>query len=87
MRRLELRAASLKKERVMIANWKSLAALLIGFAAFVWLGSSSDSANSEIAQVSATGPGCGTHAGRCMVDIRFTYPAADLSVLADDVYF
>jgi hypothetical protein len=72
----------------MIANWKSLALLLIGLAAFVWLGPCSDSGNSEIAQqVSAIAPGCGTHAGRCMVDIRFTYPAADLSVLADDVYF
>jgi hypothetical protein len=72
----------------MIANWKSLAVLLIGLAGFVWLGPRSDSRNSEIAQqVSAISPGCGTHSGRCMVDIRFTYPAADLSVLADDVYF
>jgi hypothetical protein len=70
----------------MIANWKSLAVLLMGLAAFVWRGPLSDSGNSEIAQqVSATAAGCGTH--RCMVDIRFTYPAADLSILADDVYF
>ncbi len=72
----------------MIANWKFMAVLLIGFTPVVWLGLPSDSRNSEIAQqVSAIAPGCGTHSGRCMVDIRFTYPAADLSVLADDVYF
>jgi hypothetical protein len=85
MRRLDPGAASLKEERVMIANWKSLAVLLIGLATFVWLGPHSDSGNAEIAQqVTAI---AGTHSGRCMVDIRFTYPAADLSVLADDVYF
>jgi hypothetical protein len=73
----------------MIGNWKSLAVLLlIGLAAFVWLGPRSDSGSPEIAQqVSAIAPSCGTPSGRCMVDIRFTYPAADLSVLPDDVYF
>jgi hypothetical protein len=72
----------------MIANWKSLAVLLIGLAPFVWLGPHSDSRNSEVTQqVSAIAPGCGTPSSRCVVDIRFTYPAADLSVLSDDVYF
>jgi hypothetical protein len=72
----------------MIGNWKSLAVLLIGLAAFVWLGQRSDSRGSEIAQqMSADASGCGTPSNRCVVDIRFTYPAADLSVLPDDVYF
>jgi hypothetical protein len=73
----------------MIGNWKSLAVLLlIGLAAFVWLGPRSDSRGSEIAQqVSADASGCGTPSSRCVVDIRSTYPAADLSVLSDDVYF
>lgn len=72
----------------MTANWKSLAVLLIGLSTFVWLGPRSDSQNLEISQqMSAVAPGCSTHSGRCMVDIRFTYPAGDLSVLADDVYF
>jgi hypothetical protein len=88
MRRLDIEPPPLKKERVMIANWKSLAVPLIGLAPFVWLGPHSDSRNSEVTQqMLAIAPGCATHSGRCMVDIRFTYPAADLSVLADDVYF
>ena len=72
----------------MIANWKSLAVLLIGLAAFVWLSPSSDSGSSEVAnQVSTIAPDCGTQSARCMVDIRYAYPAADLSVLAEEVYF
>jgi hypothetical protein len=72
----------------MIANWKSLAVLLIGLAAFVWLGPGSDSGSVDLAQqVSAIAPGCGAPSGRCLVDVRYTYPAADLSVVADDAYF
>ena len=72
----------------MIANWKSLALLLIGLAAIAWLGPHNDSGSVDLAQqVSPIAPGCGTPSGRCMVDIRYTYPAADLSVLAEEVYF
>jgi hypothetical protein len=72
----------------MIAHWKSLAMLVIGLAAMVSLGPRNDSGSFDAAQqVSAIAPGCGTPSGRCMVDIRYTYPAADLSVSADDAYF
>lgn len=72
----------------MMVYWKSLAVLLIGLAAFVCLGPRNDSGSPEVVQqVSAIAHGCGTQSGQCMVDIRYAYPAADLSVLADDVYF
>jgi hypothetical protein len=61
----------------MFANWQSVAVLLIGVATFFWLSPRNDSRSSETAQqVSAMAPGCGTQSGRCLVDIRFTYPAA-----------
>jgi hypothetical protein len=72
----------------MIPYWKSLVVLLIGLAAFVGLGPRNDSGSPEVAQqVSAIAHGCGTQSGRCMVDIRYAYPAADLSVLVEEVYF
>jgi hypothetical protein len=67
----------------MTANCKLLAVLLIGLAACLWLGPHDDSEGSEVAIAHA----CGTQSGRCMVDIRYPYPAADLSVLAGEVYF
>lgn len=72
----------------MIAYRTSAALLLMGLAAFVWLAPSDDGGASTIAQQASTGaPGCGAQSGRCMVDIRYARPAADLSVLTEDVYF
>jgi hypothetical protein len=72
----------------MIACRTSAAVLLMGLAAFAWLGPGDDSGTSMIArQGSAGAPGCGAQSGRCMLDIRYARPAADLSVLAEEVYF
>lgn len=65
----------------MIANCK-YAALLIGLAACLWLGPHDDSEGPEVAIAHE----CGMQSDRCMVAIRYTYPAADLSV-AEEVYF
>jgi hypothetical protein len=81
-------AASSKEEDVMIAKWKSLVVVSIVLAAIAWLGPHNDSGSVDLAQqVSAIATGCGAPSGRCMVDVRYTYPAADLSIVADDAYF
>jgi hypothetical protein len=72
----------------MIAKWKSLVVLSIVLAAIAWLGPHNDSGSVGLAQqASASAPGCGTPLGRCMVDVRYAYPAADLSIISDDAYF
>ena len=74
----------------MIAKWKSLVVVSIVLAAIAWLGPHNDSGSGSVdlaQQASAIAPGCGTPSGRCMVDVRYAYPAADLSVISDDAYF
>ncbi len=75
----------------MIANWKSLTLPVIVLAAIVGLGPRGDTApGSGIAdEVPAGGSGCASHhSTRCMIEIRYAYPAADLSVVPDEmIYF
>jgi hypothetical protein len=71
----------------MIAQWKSWVVVSIVLAAIAWLGRHNDSGSVDHPQqVSAIAPGCGRR-GRCMVDVRYAYPAADLSVISNDAYF
>jgi hypothetical protein len=74
----------------MTANWKSLALALIGLGAMAW-GLRSDtgaSLGSEVAAQMPAAAGCySRHSTRCTVEIRYAYPAADLSVVPQDVYF
>ena len=71
----------------MVAKWKLLVVVSIVLAAVGWLGRHNDGVSVDHPQqVSAIAPGCGTP-GRCMVDVRYAYPAADLSVISDDAYF
>jgi hypothetical protein len=68
----------------MIAHWKSLVVVSVVLAAIAWLGRHSDSGTVDYPQqVSAIATGCGAPS-RCMVDVRYAYPAADLSVISDD---
>jgi hypothetical protein len=59
----------------------------------IWLGPSGDtstfSPGSEFAmQDAGIGPACsGHHPSRCTFDIRYAYPAAELYVVPEDVYF
>lgn len=80
----------------MIANWKSLALVLIGLAA-AW-GLRNDigaSLGAEAAAQMSSAPGCySRHSTQCSIEIRYAYPAAafavapaDLSVVPQDVYF
>jgi hypothetical protein len=76
----------------MIANWKALALAAVGLAAIAWLGPRGDTGPSTdadvAAQVEAYERGCASHRStRCTVEIRYAYPAADLSVVPEDVYF
>ncbi len=69
-------------------RWWAVAS--IGLVALASLGLRSD--NSDILAKQADGPigalGCEVNAStRCMVDIRYAYPAADLSVVLFDAYF
>jgi hypothetical protein len=84
----------------MIANWKALGLASVALAAIAWLGLRGDtgpSADADVAaqvathaatQVAAYERGCASHRStRCTVEIRYAYPAADLSVVPEDVYF
>jgi hypothetical protein len=71
----------------MIAHWKSLVVVSVVLAAIAGLGRHNDSGTADhLQQVSSIATGCGTPS-RCMVDVRYAYPAADLSVMSDDGYF
>jgi hypothetical protein len=71
----------------MIAHWKSLVVVSVVLVAIAWLSRHNDSGTADRPQqVSAIATGCGTP-GRCMVDVRYAYPAWDLSVISDDAYF
>jgi hypothetical protein len=76
----------------MIANWKSLALALplIGLGAIAWglRNNIGASLGSEVAAQMPAAAGCySRHSTRCTVEIRYAYPAADLSVVPQDVYF
>jgi hypothetical protein len=75
----------------MIANWKLLICGFVALASFVWLGPTRDSdadltAGTEFAMNDAST--CARHhSPRCMIDVRYAYPAADLYVVPEDFYF
>jgi hypothetical protein len=73
----------------MLANWKSLGLAAIGIVTLLWLGFRNDSgeaySTSEFAMATR---GCIVEqVARCTMDIRYAYPAAELLVLPEDVYF
>jgi hypothetical protein len=73
----------------MIA-FRSWAVASLGLAALALLVLHSDTdalPGSGVAQRDAV-PGCHSHySTRCTIEIRYAYPAADLSVVPQDVYF
>jgi hypothetical protein len=73
----------------MVPHWKSLTLALIGLAAIACgLRSVGASLGSEVAAQMPAAAGCySRHSTRCTVEIRYAYPAADLSVVPQDVYF
>jgi hypothetical protein len=73
----------LKKERAMIAHRKSLALAFISLATIALLGLRGDSpgaVRSEFAKQTATVTGG-------LLEVRYTYPAADISVALEDAFF
>jgi hypothetical protein len=79
----------------MIAKWKSLVFASIGFVSIAWLGLSGDSSRgafvpaTELAmQDPAVDHGCvERRSTRCTTEIRYAYPAADLYVVPEEIYF
>ncbi|HLK83517.1 MAG TPA: hypothetical protein VKT99_18775 [Xanthobacteraceae bacterium] len=75
----------------MIAKRKVLAFVSAGVALFSWLGPGGDSSKDVAsgADFAMNDPGaCAPHhSPRCMVDIRYAYPAADLSIMQEDAFF
>lgn len=76
----------------MLAHWRPLALAAIGIVAILWLGPRKDSgeaySTSERGMNAPAARGCVAQRGaRCTIDIRHAYPAAELFVLSDDVYF
>jgi hypothetical protein len=79
----------------MIAKWKSLVFASIGIVSIAWLGLSGNSSGGEFVpatelpmQDPAVDHGCvGRRSTLCTTEIRHAYPAADLYVLPEDVYF
>jgi hypothetical protein len=75
----------------MLARLKPLVLAAIGVVTILWLGLGNDSgeaySSSELAMNAPT-RGCADQRGaRCTIDIRYTYPAAELFVLPEDAYF
>lgn len=75
----------------MVANWKALTFGFVGMASFAWLGPTRDSAKdlSPSTEFAMNNPGACTRHGssRCMVDVRYAYPAAALYLVPEDSYF
>jgi hypothetical protein len=77
----------------MLANRKPLALTAIGIVTILWLGPRNDSSEaSSISEFAMNAPvvtrGCVVQrTARCTIDIRYAYPAAELLVLPEDVYF
>ena len=78
----------------MLAKWKSALFASIGCVSIAWVGLSGDSSGAfvpttELAmQDPAADHGCvGRRSTLCTTEIRHAYPAADLYVLPEDVYF
>jgi hypothetical protein len=72
----------------MIAFRTSWASALVGLAALTSLGlalTPKPLSGSEVAEPTAA-LGC-RNSTRCMIEIRYAYPAADLSVVPQDIYF
>ena len=72
---------------------ETLALAAIGIVTIVWLGSRNDRGEaSSISELAMNAPvvthGCVVQrGGRCTIDIRYAYPAAELLVLPEDAYF
>jgi hypothetical protein len=76
----------------MLAIWKPLALAAIGIFTMLWLGPHRDSAKaystSDLAMDAPAPRGCvAQRVAGCTVDVRYAYPAAELSVLPDDAFF
>jgi hypothetical protein len=76
----------------MLANRKPLALTAIGIVTILWLGPRNDSSEASISEFAMNAPvvtrGCVVQrTARCTIDIRYAYPAAELLVLPEDVYF
>ena len=75
----------------MLARLKLLALAAIGVVTILWLGPGNDNgetnSTSELAMDAPTRGCVGQRGARCTIDIRYAYPAAELFVLSDDVYF
>ena len=78
----------------MIAHWKSMVFASIGFVSLAWLGPGGDSRGTLTSPTELAMPdtafdqNCAArHSPRCLLDIRYAYPAADLYVVAPEVYF
>ncbi len=73
-------------------RWSAICALAV-LALLVLLGPSRDSASEEGLQsgtaLATNEPGVCTRlrTPRCMIDIRYAYPAADLSLVPEELYF
>jgi hypothetical protein len=82
----------LEKGQIMFAKWKPLVLAAAGIVTLLWLGPSNDSgetySTSEVAINASAERGCvAQHGTRCNVDVRYAFPAAELFVLPEDVYF
>jgi hypothetical protein len=76
----------------MLAHSKLLALAAIGVVTMLWLGPRNDSGEiyptSELAMNAPATRGCAVQPdGRCTIDTRYAYPAAELFVLPEDAYF
>jgi hypothetical protein len=77
-------------EASMTAFRTSWTLALVGLAALALLGLRSNTdapSGSEVAE-RVDAPGCHSRfSTRCLIEIRYAYPAADLSVVPQDIYF
>jgi hypothetical protein len=74
----------------MTAFRTSLALALVGLAALALLGLRSNTAALSGSEMAERIDALGCHSRfstRCMIEIRYAYPAADLSVVPQDIYF
>jgi hypothetical protein len=76
----------------MIANWKSLILASIGLAVIAGADPNGDMDVSFGSKASgrslADAHDCiSHHSTRCMVEVKYAYPAADLYVVPEEVYF
>jgi hypothetical protein len=81
------RTASLKKESVMAA-FRNLALVCLAPLALLDLRCDTDAFSDSEAAERLDALVCHTRfSTRCMIEIRYAYPAADLSVVPQNIYF